>query len=694
MKTVADIHPMDETQTGEPLAPTQSKSVEIITSPDDEAEEKNVKRWSNRIRDAKKRADVHFQRMRKNMEFVFGIQRVGQQSLDEDEYVVNLTNKAVNLKVSTLYAHDPKAIYRRRKRLEYAVWDEKMESLGAAVQRATATELHGLPPDGESNAIVADYEQGKQLKEMIDRVGKTLEIIYQYNIDSQEPDFKMQMKQLVRRVVICGAGFVGLAYERTYETTLDSTTAHSSVIDRVRRMQALADKFDSGDKDKTSADAEQLRMLASSVVGSAQKPGADKEGMVERLVFDFIPATSLIVDPACRCLKGFVGAHWITQEMILPVDYVNAFFELNGETEISTSSSGAKSYSASGEETNIETGKDEGEHKKRVALWHVFDLDTKSQFWLVDGHKRYVQKPDAVEPQVRGFFPVAALTFNDCEVVEGTKASVYPPSDVDLMKHAQKEWNRTREGLREHRKAKAPKWLTPKGVLTEDDLTKIQTGEPCEVIQMESITKADDILKILIPFPHEPIDPAAYDTKPLADDMMFAVGTQEANLGPAKPNVTATVGSIAEHSRMSLSASNVDDLDDFLSSLARMGGEMILREMSIQTAKEVAGNGAVLPQTDESRRYFLNSIFLEIVAASSGRPNKAMELQNAQTLGPLLMQAGANPMFLVRELIKRLDDRLDPEEAFPLVPQSAPPGAQGKPRQAPAPGPAGPPNPS
>ena len=393
--------------------------------------------------------------------------------------------------------------------------------------------------------------------------------------------------------------------------------------------------------------------------------------MTERLVFDFIPPTSLIPDPSCRCLKGFVGAHWLVHQLILPLDYVNSFFE----TDVKVSGDAAKQYveDTDKEEAVQQEGEKEDARPKKVCLWHVWDLDTKSHFFIVHGHKGYMQEPEPMEPQVRGFWPVAALTFNDCEVVEGQKATIFPPSDVEMMRHPQKEWNRSRDGLRAHRKAKAPKWLVPKGVLSEDDLAKIQNGEPCEALEMESVTKSDDITKILMPFPHEPIDPAVYDTKVLADDLMFSVGTQEANLGPAKPNVTATTSSISEQSRMTTSSSNVDDLDDFLSALARMGGEMLLREMSPQSVQRIVGPGGAWPQAN--RADFLNSIYLETVAASSGRPNKAMELQNARELGPLLIQAGANPMFLVREFVKRLDDRLDPDEAFPLVgPQ---PGAGG-----------------
>jgi hypothetical protein len=148
---------------------------------------------------------------------------------------------------------------------------------------------------------------------------------------------------------------------------------------------------------------------------------------------------------------------------------------------------------------------------------------------------------------------------------------------------------------------------------------------------------------------------------------------------------------------MTVASSNVDDLDGMLTAIARSAGEMLLWEMSPDTVKRIVGPGAVWPLEDRSE--FVNQIELSIAAASSGRPNKAIEVQNFQMMAPLLAQFGANPMFLIREGVKRLDDRLDVNEAFPVnlpvggppptSPSSAahPPGPPGGPQPPNPPGP-------
>jgi hypothetical protein len=142
---------------------------------------------------------------------------------------------------------------------------------------------------------------------------------------------------------------------------------------------------------------------------------------------------------------------------------------------------------------------------------------------------------------------------------------------------------------------------------------------------------------------------------------MAVSGNEEATV-PAAADTTATAATINEQSRLVATGSNIDDLDDFLSALVEASGEILIREMSAETVMRIVGEGAVWPQIDQDQ--FVNYIYLEVMASSSGRPNRALEIANFTQLAPILMQAGASTHFIAREAIKRLDDRLDPDEIF------------------------------
>ncbi len=657
------VGPLGSPQPGPGLTqpPSDTRSDEDSASL---SEKSFVKQWQEKIRYAKAFWKDDYDRMRSNMDFVFGFQRRAQYKLDDDRYSANFTIRAINQKVATLYARNPKARAVRRQRLNYTLWDGKVDTLLQAVGAAISSQqtMGFIPP--EAQALITDYETGKNFETLIERIGKTLEVVYQYQVDSQEPNFKVQAKQLVRRASVCGVSYIKVAFCRDYETKdMTQSETRQSVIERMLMAKQIFDKIGEGEITEDDAKIEQLKSLIMSF--SLSPDDTEQVSVKERIIFDFPQSTSIIPDPRCRSLRGFVGAHWLVEEFLYPVDFVNAMFE----TDIKPGGS-LKHYDPAGRPIDnapiIDAGKDTQNQppKPTVCLWQIHDLDTKSTFVICDGYPCYVLAPEVSTPATSSFWTHFALTLNDVETEPGCKATIFPPSDVQLMKSMQQEWNRTREALRAIRKANAPKYMCPKGQMSENDKTNLENAEDNQLIELENLPLGGDPSKVVVPLQTAVVDTKIYDTAPLSEDFLFVSGQQEANVGPAQPNVTATVGSIAEQSRQQVSASNVDDLDDCLSAVARCAGEMLLSEMSTATVQRIAGVGAVWPEQNKSE--FLNQIQLTIEAASSGRPNRATEIANFERIAPLLVQAGANPIAIIRQAIKIYDDRLDETDFFPV----------------------------
>src|SRR5690606_8896030 len=58
-------------------------------------------------------------------------------------------------------------------------------------------------------------------------------------------------------------------------------------------------------------------------------------------------------------------------------------------------------------------------------------------------------------------------------------------------------------------------------------------------------------------------------------------------------------------------------------------------------------------------------LILDVEAGSSGRPNRAAEIANAKEIFPLLIQVpNIDPKWLAKQLIRRMDDKINIEEAF------------------------------
>lgn len=617
-----------------------------------------VKKWLKKIDSAEKKWNTKFDEMRKNMEFVAGWQWDGQDKLDDPRYKNNVTLRMVNQKVASLYARNPQVEVTRQDRMNYQVWDGNMMSIMQALQEVQMASGMGMMPPFESMVLLQDYEEGRKREKYVDRVCETLSKVYQKSVDTHRPEFKEQMKQLVRRVITCKVGYVKvrLCSATKYDENISTVTKESNSETRIQNAQAIMNELEAGDLDIESAEVEEAQNL---LVAAGASPTTDEEPTSEYLEFDFPPATSIIPSEECRNLKEFVAATFVAQKYRVDKELVEGIFNINLSQPTL-----CEPDSESGSTTQDE--KDSNE--KKVEIYEVFDIKTKTRFFVAKGFKDYVLPPESVTPTVSGFWPIHALTFNDVESEEGTKSSPFPPSDVDLLRDPQKEWNRTRDALRDQRNANAPKYVCASGMISEEDEQNLVDAKPNSVTKLKSLPPNVEPDKFIRPLGMLPIDFSLYDVAPMEKDMLMAGGMQEANVGPAGKDVTATVGTIAEQSRMTMLSSNVDDLDGFLSRVAKAGVELILRGMTIETAQRIAGIGAVLPEEDVNE--YLNEINIKIQAASSGRPNRAMGIANAQQLMPILMQAGANPAAIVEELVKRMDDTLDIDNFFPLTPAS------------------------
>ena len=595
----------------------------------------------------------------------------------ESNYKANFAGRHVKQKTAALYAKNPKATAKRAERLDFAVWDENPQSLMVAMQTVQAAvaaqqQAAAMPPEvtamgqivpaqpqlppgfEQAQALIADFQQGMAYRQQIDKVGKTLEILFARALRDQEPlTFKESAKQLVRRATTCGVGYVELGFVRQYgpRDTLSAQLADTK--GRLDHLRRLTEGVVEGDI--TSEMAEIAELEASLASLQTEEEIVLREG----LVFDFPASTKVIPDQLTKSLNGFVGARHIAIEYLFTVDEV---VELFPDSNIKTGYTG---YGADGnligDPAQMEIPFDgDGEQpepvdpagKGLVCVWKYYDKPSGLVYYVADGHKEFLRPPAAPDVFVEKFWPVFALTFNAVE----SETDLFPPSDVYLLRDQQDEHNRSRQGMREHRQAARPRWGTSKGLIDDEGVDALKTAKAFDVIQMnkDGQTKLADILE---PIPVPGVDPNLYATEQYEQDRGLTVGMNEASYGGIA-KATATESSIAANSTMSSDSASADDLDSFLTAVARAGSQILLDEMSEEQVKMIVGPGAVWP--DLSLSEIASEIFLEVEAGSSGRPNQAVEIDNFSKMAPIIMQIpGVDPTEFARLALKIFDDRMD-----------------------------------
>ncbi len=596
-----------------------------------------VSRWCEDINNAKQFYAKRFEQMRKDAKFAKGVQWPAGV---EDAYIANITLRHLKNSVSALYAKNPKAIYRRRETLDYTIWDGDPKSMAMAMQGAAVG-------DPNSIALIMELEQVKQRRTMLDRVGKTMVILFNYYLNEPIPTFKTRAKQMIRRVKASGVGYVKLGFQRAMGKTPDIAARISDVTQRLNTLERMSQEVAEGEVYEGDAEMEELRLTLQAL--QSEPDIIVREG----LVFDFPASTAIIPETGCYSVKGWLGANWVAQEFLFTADQIKETYGYDvkegGGTEYTYS------YQKSGSR-----GRKAPKRDAKYCVWEVYDRATGTQLTVCDGCKDFLEEPAPPKVKVEQFIPIYGLTFNELDD-EDEDMPLFPPSDVQLVRPMQMEHNRSREGLRKHRIANRPAYVGPTGVLAEDDKEKLGTHADSEFIEF-AVPQGTDMRTVIQPKPVHAIDPAVYDTAPFFDDLQKVVGSQAGNFGDITGG-SATEVSVAEGARMSDVSSDVDELDEFLSLLARESGGIMLREIDPMTAKKIAGPGAVWPELTGTE--IAEELMLEIRAGSSGRPNKAQELANLERVAPFVMQApNLNPEWWLKQLLQRMDETVELEDAM------------------------------
>jgi hypothetical protein len=619
-----------------------------------------VTRWLKDIEEARKHWEADYKRMRRNMQFAGGKQWPGQTEND-DRFMVNLVQRVLKSTVASLYAKNPTVVMKRRDKLDFVLWDGRVESAAQAQQTLLiATQALAAKPEllknpeaaammaevEQAKALLADIQQGTERRKMIDKVGKTLVAVVSYFLSESEPTFKLQMKQMMRRCRTTGVGYVKLGYQRLMELSEAQGARIADHADRLAVIGRLTADAADGETDPNAAEAEELRLAIAAIQAEPEK--IIREG----LVFDFPHSTRIIPSVSTEKLMGWVGSDWVAEEIMLTPNRIKEVYGVDIGTAF-------KSYrTVPGSPTGGETRRIADRKDGLACVYHVYDKATGMQLVVCEGYPDFLKEPGTPDVFIEQFFPYFPVTFNDME----EEGRLFPKSDVELLLHIQKEFNRSKEALRQHRIANRPLYVSPNGSFEEDEVKSLQNYPAHAVIALNGIEKGRPASDVLAPVTKINIDPNLYETNSLFEDMQRVTGNAEANLGGTAGS-TATESTIAETSRQGSVGLDSDDLDDMLTALFRSAGSVLLTELKAEAVKEIAGVGAVWPEL--SRAEIAKEVWLEVKAGSSGRPNQARDAANFERVYPLLVQIpGVSPRWLAEVAIAIADDNVDMEDAI------------------------------
>lgn len=316
-----------------------------------------------------------------------------------------------------------------------------------------------------------------------------------------------------------------------------------------------------------------------------------------------------------------------------------------------------------------------------LRVWEIWEQASGRVFTICEGEEGFCREPYSPTWTGKRWYPFFLLAFNE---VDG---QFLPLSDIDLTTEVVREYNKTRDDFERDRRDALPFTVVRKGgTLTPDDVERIRNRNGNDIILVDGVGSqplSADIQAVTL----GTLNPINYDTTAPRQDMEMLVGGGDAARGSVLKAKTATEAEILSQGLRGRSAERTDTIEDLLSEVGSYALEVCLRKLSADDVRQIAGPEAVWPEL--STEEVFRMVTLTVRGGSTGRPDRLQEQDRWTKLLPVIekamgqvvqmRQAGMHKeaeavVELVRETLRRFDERVDIERFLPAPKDGEDPG--------------------
>jgi hypothetical protein len=669
-----------------------SANVENTTGKDDPL----VKTWMNRIKAAETHWAKFHKRVRHNRKLVRGIDDQAQPETSKyNAQRANLIQSTISVVLSKVYAKNP--------------------------------EMSGEPTN-----------KSQDLRLFCD----TLTTVTQTMLD--DANLKKSAKRAVRAAQTCSFGIVKLQYQRDIRTDPIISKRIQDSQDNILNIESLLAQVEDGDEGSRCDLESKRRELQQAIQGlEAQKEVVAGEG----LVLDVVKTDRMLFDPAIEDIWDYEDSDWMVEKIPMRKSKAMGLFTVEEEKteedengqEVKTlkrepmdlsnataykvaamtdTANAARPYSA-----NIQVADNSDPLILVYEAWNKVD---NTIYTLINGiTTQFARKP--YQPQYSGerWWPYFLLPFAS---VDGEFVS---QSLVDCLEKLQEEHNETRDKFAEVRRTIRPHLIVSAEV-SDKQITNRTHPELGEIIVVD--TQGQSLQQFVMEGTQIQIDPRLYDTSAIQNDWEMVSGLQEAARSVVTTPKTATEANISDQSLAARVSEFRDQVEDWLTEIAKCASELCLLAMTPQQVEQIMG-GPEDPMAENmenmaegeaphppektyewpenrSPETVFNLVQIKVRAGSTSAPNKLKTQENWSRAMPLIQQgivqiraidAAGGDSTPERELLKetaaRFDETIDVERFLPAKPKPQPmglPQIPGMPPGLPMPGgvPGAPPTPA
>ncbi len=463
--------------------------------------------------------------------------------------------------------------------------------------------------------------------EAVKKFCSTSQIIVQQEAKRAQ-QLKRQVKRQVRSAQTVGHGWIKSCMVDDKRTDPYMATRLNTLTDNLAAIDALVAA------DQGSANDDDMNLRREEILMNMQVVQSGMEVQTAKgTVIDMVRANDIMVAPSVRELIDYTSAPWIRQRIYMPKTVACALYGIKADRL-----GGATCYRMDGgdnkgtpsKNTDPSRSGDQNTSVDWVCLMERWDKSDGNIYQWFDGCAWWAQPPAPPKYPTIRFYPFYLLGYN---FVDDRR---YPTSDVGNMTALQDEYSARRSYGRTIRERSKPGLVVNGQAMNAGDVATITASEIGENIVVKSLDPATPLQGVVMQKPVPQFDPRLSDTIDVDRDLEKMSGAQDASSGSVQEAKTATEASILQSGNQAKGSEKTDSLDDMLSEWAHATLEQCVQAYNEQDAIRIAGRGAVWPQM--SLQELQTFVACDIRAGSTGKPNTAMEQQVWATLLPQIQQ--------------------------------------------------------
>lgn len=475
----------------------------------------------------------------------------------------------------------------------------------------------------------------------------------------KDAGLKKQAKKMLRSTYATSIGWLKASWQENRKTD-------PLIINQIKDTQDNIDRLEMLNKELDDPQACANRELAlAELKQTLEGLQTQQEVTVARgLVLDFLNSEDvLIIDDSVRTVSDYPRSSAIAHRVWMTPDQYKMRFGYAPKK--------AKSYKES-------NGNMVADDKKTTLLcvWEIWSQDDNRIYYLCIGEEGFCSEPKSPDWTGKRWFPFFLCAFNEID------GSFYPLSDIELTEELVDEYNKNRDDFVRDRQQCLPLNVVRQGgALTDDDVKRLQNrqgGVTIVVSGTPGTPLANDIFSGSL----GNLNPVNYDTAPARADMEMILGGGDAQRGTVMKAKTATEAEIVAQGLRGRSAERQDIIEDMLNELGMYALEILLRKMTEQEVKTIAGANAMWPSLSVDQIFGM--INVEVRSGSTGKPDRLQDQDRWTKLLPVikecvaqvseLRQQGQDALAqavieLTRETLRRFDERIDIEQFLPKAPE-------------------------